>query len=120
MVYYHSPFPNVKHPGGLDEHHLHPLLETHEADVVKRPVPVVVVKVAEVGAAGAHLLPQLPREGHSHVVLGRHPQGHVHLQLHMETIEITRITFEIRSNCMHKTSNHAQVEPFQNEYQLRS
>ena len=87
MVYY-SPFSNVEHPGGFDEHHLDPLLETHETDVVERPVPVVVVKVAEVGAAGANLLPQLSREGHAHVVFGRHPQGHVDLQLHKGTLEI--------------------------------
>ena len=70
----------MEHPRGLDQHHLDPLLEAHEADVVQRPVPVVVVKVAEEGAAGAHLLPELARERHAHVVLGGHPQSDVDLR----------------------------------------
>ena len=59
----------MEDPRGFDQHHLDLLLQTHETDVVERPVPVVVVKVAKVGAAGPHLLPQLSGEGHPHVVL---------------------------------------------------
>ena len=95
----------MEHPRGLDQHHLDLLLETHETDVVERPVPVVVVKVAEVGAAGAHLLPQLPREGHAHVVLGGHPQGHVHLQMYGGDRQATRV--EVELNCMQKTTTES-------------
>ena len=91
----------MEHPGSFDQHHLDLLLETHETDVIERPVPVVVVKVAKVGAARAHLFPELPREGHAHVVLGRHPQGHVDLQLYGKTIKLSANKRSSLTNCMH-------------------
>ena len=70
----------MEHSWGFDQHHLDLLFETHKTDMIERPVPVVIVKVAEMGIAGPHLIPQLSREGHAHVVLSRDPAGHVNLQ----------------------------------------
>ena len=75
------PLPNVEHPGRLDQHDVSPVLEALETDVEQRPVPVVVVEAAELGPARAKLVPQRPREGHAHVVLGGDPRRHVDLTM---------------------------------------
>ena len=71
----------MEHPGGFDEHDLHPFLETHETDVVERPVPVVIVEVAKMVAACVYLAPQFPVQGHPHVVLRADPLGYLDLKM---------------------------------------
>ena len=48
--------------------------------MVEGPVPVVVVKVAEVLCAGMESGPQTPIEGHAHVVLGADPLRYLNLE----------------------------------------
>ena len=48
--------------------------------MVEGPVPVVVVKVAELLGARVDFTPQLPVEGHPHVVLGTDPLGDLNLK----------------------------------------
>ena len=69
----------MEHPGGLDQHNLNPLGEALEADVEQGPVPVVVVKGAELGPAVVELVPEHPGEGHTHIVLGTDPGGEINL-----------------------------------------
>ena len=59
----------MEYPRGFDNHDFDPLLEALEAHVVQRPVPVVVVKVAELHPAGLQLAPERAGERHPHVVL---------------------------------------------------
>lgn len=73
------PFSNVKDPRSFDEENLEVFLQTGHADVVHRPVPVVIVKVAKIFFAGGDLCPGGLCEGHPHVVLVAHPLCHIRL-----------------------------------------
>ena len=55
-------------------------LQALNTDLVERPVPVVVVKFTEEGRAYMDPIPQLPGEGHSHVVQVGSPGDQVGLK----------------------------------------
>ena len=66
-------------PGPPGHQDLQLLLQAVEGHVQQGPVPVVVVKVAELLGARVDPAPQLAVEGHTHVVLGADPLGDLNL-----------------------------------------
>ena len=56
-------------------------LKARKADMVERPVPVVIVEVAKMVAACVYLAPHFPVQGHPHVVLRADPLGYLDLKM---------------------------------------
>lgn len=59
---------------------LHALLR----DVLKGPVPVIIIVLAEVLGAAGHLLPCTFTKRHTHVMLATYPWRHLHLQTNIK------------------------------------
>ena len=70
----------MEDPGSLGDQNFDPLRQTFVADMQNGPVPVVVVEETEMVPTLVQLFPELPREGHPHVVLGAHPVGYLNLE----------------------------------------
>lgn len=62
--------------------------EAGVADMQERPVPVVIVMVAELLVACLDLLPDAVVEGKPHVVFGRHPLSHLNLGVRTEGVDV--------------------------------
>ena len=68
----------------LEEQDLKSVFDAVVADVLKGPVPIVVVEVAKVFSTSVDLLPQGSIESHPHVVLRAHPLRQLDLKLKKE------------------------------------
>ena len=74
------PFTDVEDPWTFEEQDLKSILDAVIADVLKGPVPIVVVEITEVLSTSVDLGPKVSIERHAHVVLRAHPLGQLNLE----------------------------------------
>lgn len=75
-----SPLPDVEDPWSLHDHCIEFVFQAALGNVLKAPVPVVIIVCAEELGTVTDILPGAAVERHPHVVLTAYPWGHFRLK----------------------------------------
>jgi hypothetical protein len=74
-----SPLPDVEDPWSLHNHCIELVFQAALGNVLKAPVPIVIIVCAEELSTVIDILPGAAVECHPHVVLTAYPRGHFRL-----------------------------------------
>ena len=58
----------MEHPWSFNQHDVKLLLQASHTDMKQRPIPVVIIELAEILGAQMDFVPNLSRKCHSHVM----------------------------------------------------